>query len=164
MLYEVGIPYLVCKCILGRWSIAYHYKFTVALTLTSSCSGPVKNHFFQNMVMHVAYLIKGNEKIDDIQEKTSHYSVPRSWVGSKDQNSSFSGNGRGCISNQRIWHATQNASNDFVLTRTLDPRGEIKRYNHFSSESSHVAFQIKGNETYDDMQENILPLLTNPCP
>ena len=55
MLYEVGIQNLVCGCILGRRSIAYHFKFTVALTLTSACSGLVKNQFFQNMVTHVAY-------------------------------------------------------------------------------------------------------------
>ena len=33
--FEVGIPNLVCGCILGWQSVAYHYWVTVTLTLTS---------------------------------------------------------------------------------------------------------------------------------
>ena len=33
--FEVGIPNLVCGCILGWWSVAYHFRVTVTLTLTS---------------------------------------------------------------------------------------------------------------------------------
>ena len=33
--YEVGIPNLVCGCILGWRSVAYHFWVTVTLTLTS---------------------------------------------------------------------------------------------------------------------------------
>ena len=44
----------------------------------------------------------------------------------------------------------QYASNNFVLTDTLDPCGGVKRSKQFFfSENSHVAYQIKGNETYD---------------
>ena len=32
ILFEVGIPYLVCECILGRRSVAYHFWVTVTLT------------------------------------------------------------------------------------------------------------------------------------
>ena len=32
--FEVGIPNLVCGCILG-WRVAYHFMVTVTLTLTS---------------------------------------------------------------------------------------------------------------------------------
>ena len=34
--FEVGIPNLVCGCILGWWSVAYHFWVTVTLTLTSA--------------------------------------------------------------------------------------------------------------------------------
>ena len=37
------------------------------------------------------------------------------------------------------------ASTYSVLTHTLDPSGGVKRSKHFFSESSHVAYQIKGN-------------------
>ena len=33
--FEVGIPNLMCGCILGWRSVAYHFRVTVALTLTS---------------------------------------------------------------------------------------------------------------------------------
>ena len=33
--FEVGIPKLVCRCILGWWSVAYHFRVTVTLTLNS---------------------------------------------------------------------------------------------------------------------------------
>ena len=33
--FEVGIPNLVCGCILGWRSVAYHFGVTVTLTLTS---------------------------------------------------------------------------------------------------------------------------------
>ena len=33
--FEVGIPNLVCGCILGGRSVAYHFRVTVTLTLTS---------------------------------------------------------------------------------------------------------------------------------
>ena len=33
--FEVGIPNLVCGCILGWQSVAYHFRVTVTLTLTS---------------------------------------------------------------------------------------------------------------------------------
>ena len=33
--FEVGIPNLVCECILGWRSVAYHFRVTVTLTLTS---------------------------------------------------------------------------------------------------------------------------------
>ena len=33
--FEVGIPNLVCECILGLQSVAYHFRVTVTLTLTS---------------------------------------------------------------------------------------------------------------------------------
>ena len=32
---DVGIPYLVCGYVLGWESVAYHYRVTVTLTLTS---------------------------------------------------------------------------------------------------------------------------------
>ena len=32
--FEIGIPNLVCLCILGWWSVRYHLQFTV-VTLTS---------------------------------------------------------------------------------------------------------------------------------
>ena len=35
MFFEVGIPNLVCGCILGWQSVAYHFRVTVTLTLTS---------------------------------------------------------------------------------------------------------------------------------
>ena len=35
ILFEVGIPNLVCGCILGWRSVAYHFRVTVTLTLTS---------------------------------------------------------------------------------------------------------------------------------
>ena len=33
--FEVGIPNLVCGCILGWQSVAYHFQVTVTLILTS---------------------------------------------------------------------------------------------------------------------------------
>ena len=33
--FEVGIPNLVCGCILGWQNVAYHFRVTVTLTLTS---------------------------------------------------------------------------------------------------------------------------------
>ena len=33
--FEVGIPNLICGCILGWRSVAYHFQVTVTLTLTS---------------------------------------------------------------------------------------------------------------------------------
>ena len=33
--FEVGIPNLVCGCILGWRNVAYHFRVTVTLTLTS---------------------------------------------------------------------------------------------------------------------------------
>ena len=30
--FEVGIPNLVCECILGQGSVAYHFRVTVTLT------------------------------------------------------------------------------------------------------------------------------------
>ena len=33
--YEIGIPNLVCKCILGLQSVTYHFRVTVTLTLNS---------------------------------------------------------------------------------------------------------------------------------
>ena len=33
--FEVGIPILECECILGWWSVAYHFWVTVTLTFTS---------------------------------------------------------------------------------------------------------------------------------
>ena len=33
--FEVGIPNLMCGCILGWRSVAYHFRVTVTLTLTS---------------------------------------------------------------------------------------------------------------------------------
>ena len=33
--FEVEIPNLICGCILGWWSVAYHFWVTVILTLTS---------------------------------------------------------------------------------------------------------------------------------
>ena len=35
MLFEVGISNLVCECILGCRSVAYHYWVTMTLNLTS---------------------------------------------------------------------------------------------------------------------------------
>ena len=34
-LFVVGIPNLVCGYILGLWSVAYHFRVTVTLILTS---------------------------------------------------------------------------------------------------------------------------------
>ena len=41
LLFEIGVPNLVCECILGWWSVLYHLQVTVTLT-----SGLVfrKNH------------------------------------------------------------------------------------------------------------------------
>ena len=44
------------------------------------------------------------------------------------------------------------------------PGVESKPLNIFFSESSHVAYQIKGNEIYDYMQVNILMLHTASTP
>ena len=33
--FEVGIPNLVCGCILGRRSVVYYFQVTVTLTLTT---------------------------------------------------------------------------------------------------------------------------------
>ena len=32
LLFEIGIPILVCECILGWWSVLYHLWVTVTLT------------------------------------------------------------------------------------------------------------------------------------
>ena len=39
----------------------------------------------------------------------------------------------------------QHGSKYFARRHTLDPCGGVKWSKHFFSESSHVAFQIKGN-------------------
>ena len=35
ILFEMGIPNLVCGCILGWWSVVYYLRVTVPLNLTS---------------------------------------------------------------------------------------------------------------------------------
>ena len=32
ILFEIGIPNLVCECILGWWSVLYHLRVSVTLT------------------------------------------------------------------------------------------------------------------------------------
>ena len=50
----------------------------------------------------------------------------------------------------------QHASTYSVLTHTLDFWGGVKRSKHFFfTESSHVAYQIKGNGTQSTMQAHI---------
>ena len=44
--FAIGIPYLVCGCILGWWSVAYHLLVTV--TLTSDLG------FFYNSVQSIS--------------------------------------------------------------------------------------------------------------
>ena len=57
LLFERGIPNLVCECILGWWSVLYHLQVTVTLTF-----GLV---FLKNHVMSISYIIKGrNPKFD----------------------------------------------------------------------------------------------------
>ena len=34
ILFEMGIPNLLCGCILGWWSVVYHLRVTVTLNLT----------------------------------------------------------------------------------------------------------------------------------
>ena len=41
----------------------------------------------------------------------------------------------------------QNGIKYFAHIQTIDPGGGIKRSKHFFSESSRVAYQIKGNES-----------------
>ena len=49
----------------------------------------------------------------------------------------------------------------FVITRTLDPCDGVKKSKQFFfSETSHVTYQIKDNDTHDNMQAYILPLHT----
>ena len=57
--FDVGIPNLVCGCILGWQSVAYHFRVTVTLTLTSDlvfivmkCPSVRPSHF-----MSGAYLL-----------------------------------------------------------------------------------------------------------
>ena len=33
--FEVGIPNLMCRYMMGWWSVAYHFQVTVTVTLTS---------------------------------------------------------------------------------------------------------------------------------
>ena len=42
--FEVGIPNLVCGCILVWQSVAYHFRVTVTLTLTSDSKFDVRMH------------------------------------------------------------------------------------------------------------------------
>ena len=51
LLFEIGIPNLVCECILGWWSVLYHLQVTVTLT-----SGLV---FRKSCPEHISYIIKG---------------------------------------------------------------------------------------------------------
>ena len=55
----------------------------------------------------------------------------------------------------------QQASTYSVLTHTLDPWDGVKRSKHFFTGSSHVAYQIKRNETQSTMQAHILSLHTS---
>ena len=48
----------------------------------------------------------------------------------------------------------------FNHTHTLDSRGEVKRSKHFS-ENGHAAYQIKGNDTYNNMHATLLHLYTH---
>ena len=50
----------------------------------------------------------------------------------------------------------QDASTYSILTHTIDPWGGVKGQNIFFSESSHVAYQIKGNDECSNIQEYIL--------
>ena len=44
------------------------------------------------------------------------------------------------------------------------PLSGVKKSKQFFSENGHVANQIKGNETYNNMQANILPLHKHSTP
>ena len=46
---------------------------------------------------------------------------------------------------RREWSIEHHANTYSVLTHTLDPWGGVKGQNNFVSESSHVAYQFKGN-------------------
>ena len=59
---------------------------------------------------------------------------------------------------------TQHSITYFVLTHTLDPWGGVKRPKHFFTESSHVAYQIKGYGTLSTMHAHILSLHTPSTP
>ena len=48
--FEVGIPNLVCGWILGWRSVAYHFRVTVTLTLTSDL-------VFRIILEHISYII-----------------------------------------------------------------------------------------------------------
>ena len=50
ILFEIGIPILVCECILGWWSVLYHLWVTV--TLTSHLV------FRKSCQEHISYIIK----------------------------------------------------------------------------------------------------------
>ena len=55
--FEVGIPNLVCKCILGWRSVAYHFRATV--TLTSDLVFIVIKFFVRpaSCPMHISYIL-----------------------------------------------------------------------------------------------------------
>ena len=47
ILFEVGIPYFMCGCILGWESVMFHFRVTVTLT----------SDHFSRMIMSRAYLL-----------------------------------------------------------------------------------------------------------
>ena len=51
ILFEIGIPNLVCECILGWWNVLYHLRVTVALTYDLV--------FRKSCHEHISFIIKG---------------------------------------------------------------------------------------------------------
>ena len=54
----------------------------------------------------------------------------------------------------------QHGSKYFAHRHTVEPHGGVKRSNHFFTESSHVAYQIKGNLAKSTVKANILSIHT----
>ena len=58
----------------------------------------------------------------------------------------------------------QHSSKLLVLTHTINALGGVKGQNTFSSDSSHVAYQIEGNGEKSTMQAHIMSSLTPSTP
>ena len=65
--FEVGIPNLVCGCILGWVSVAYHFRVTVTLALTSDLVFIVISMSVRpaSCPVHISYILQSrNSKFD----------------------------------------------------------------------------------------------------
>ena len=46
-------------------------------------------------------------------------------------------------------------ASEFTITHTLDQLSGVKRSKLFSAENGHIAYQVKGSETYNNIKAKV---------